>query len=116
MAHHHLGSGHTRRPRPGHPRGGRGRVLGYLPDGSSPARPGSAPVGQDRGGALADRTEGVLQGLASAAERGLIPDPDAVQAVRQDAVSAPGWAGPALWIHGDLHPANVLTADGTPAA
>jgi hypothetical protein len=27
--------------------------------------------------------------------------------------AAPGWAGPALWLHGDLHPANVLTADGT---
>ncbi|MFI6742307.1 phosphotransferase [Nonomuraea sp. NPDC050451] len=27
--------------------------------------------------------------------------------------AAPDWAGPALWLHGDLHPANVLTADGT---
>jgi aminoglycoside phosphotransferase (APT) family kinase protein len=26
---------------------------------------------------------------------------------------APVWVGPALWIHGDLHPANLLTADGT---
>lgn len=23
------------------------------------------------------------------------------------------WSGPAVWLHGDLHPANVLTADGT---
>ncbi|MGP3964629.1 phosphotransferase [Nonomuraea sp. 3N208] len=42
----------------------------------------------------------------------LIPDPDAVRAVWDDA-AAPNWSGPALWLHGDLHPANVLTADGT---
>jgi aminoglycoside phosphotransferase (APT) family kinase protein len=35
--------------------------------------PGSAPVGQDRGGPLADRAEGVSRGLTSAAEPGLIP-------------------------------------------
>ncbi|MFJ4836411.1 phosphotransferase [Streptomyces sp. NPDC088747] len=44
---------------------------------------------------------------------GLIPDPDAVRAVWEDAAAAPDWTGPALWLHGDLHPANVLTADGT---
>lgn len=43
----------------------------------------------------------------------LIPDPDAVRAVWDDAVAAPAWAGPSLWLHGDLHPANLLTADGT---
>ena len=26
---------------------------------------------------------------------------------------APAWDGPPLWLHGDLHPANVLTVDGT---
>ncbi|MFD0686104.1 phosphotransferase [Actinomadura fibrosa] len=46
-------------------------------------------------------------------ELGLIPDPDAVRAVWDDAATAPDWDGPALWQHGDLHPANVLTADGT---
>ncbi|MGZ0203658.1 phosphotransferase, partial [Streptomyces sp. RM1] len=29
------------------------------------------------------------------------------------AVAAPAWPGPAVWLHGDLHAANVLTADGT---
>ncbi|MGW5263576.1 phosphotransferase [Microbispora sp. NPDC004025] len=51
--------------------------------------------------------------LASVAELGLIPDPDAVRALWEDAAAAPGWAGPALWLHGDLHPADILTADGT---
>ncbi len=47
-----------------------------------------------------------------ATELGLIPDPDAVRAVLEDAIAAPDWAGPALWLHGDLHPAHVLTANG----
>ncbi|TQE20933.1 phosphotransferase, partial [Streptomyces ipomoeae] len=64
-------------------------------------------------GPLADHAEGFAEGLASAAELGLLPDPDAVRAVWEDAATAPEWAGPALWLHGDLHPANVLTADGT---
>jgi len=41
------------------------------------------------------------------------PDPDTVQAIWDDAVTAPGWEGPPLWLHGDLHPANILTADGS---
>lgn len=51
--------------------------------------------------------------LRSGRRRGLIPEPDAVRAVWDDAVAAPDWTGPALWLHGDLHPANVLTADST---
>ncbi|MER7669578.1 aminoglycoside phosphotransferase family protein [Kitasatospora sp. NPDC096128] len=74
--------------------------------------PASAPTGA-RGGPLSDQAEHVVKGLASAAAMGLVPDPDAVRAVWDDAVTAPAWTGPALWIHGDLHPANVLTADGT---
>jgi len=31
----------------------------------------------------------------------------------EDAVATPGWAGPRMWVHGDLHPANVVIADGT---
>ena len=42
----------------------------------------------------------------------MIPDPGAVRAVWADAVAAPDWAGPALWLHGDLHAANVLVHDG----
>lgn len=76
--------------------------------------PDGAPVGNyGRGGPLADIADGFAEGLASAIEQGLIPDPDAVRAVWEDAVAAPVWAGPALWLHSDLHPANVLTADGS---
>lgn len=75
--------------------------------------PAGAPKGRDRGGPLAERAEGFARGLAAATDLGLIPDPGAVRAVWEDAAAAPGWAGPAVWLHGDLHPANVLTAGGT---
>lgn len=75
--------------------------------------PTGAPAGRDRGGPLADHAEGFARMFASATELGLIADPDAVHAVWEDAAAAPDWTGPALWLHGDLHPANVLTADGT---
>ncbi|MET8805492.1 aminoglycoside phosphotransferase family protein [Streptomyces sp. NPDC004546] len=75
--------------------------------------PAGAPAGRYHAGLLADRAEGFAGQLASVTEMGLVPDPDAVRAVWEDAAAAPGWAGPPLWLHGDLHPANVLTADGT---
>lgn len=75
--------------------------------------PDAAPPGRDRGGPLADHAAAFAEQLASATESRLIPDPDGVRAVWEDAVAAPDWTGPALWLHGDLHPANVLTADGT---
>lgn len=75
--------------------------------------PHGAPSGRDGGGPPAHSAEQFAEKLAAATELGLLPDPDAVRAVWEDAVAAPEWAGPALWLHGDLHPANVLTADGT---
>ncbi|GAB3299784.1 phosphotransferase [Epidermidibacterium keratini] len=32
-----------------------------------------------------------------------------------DAITSPTWAGPPVWVHGDLHPANVVVADGSVA-
>jgi len=75
--------------------------------------PRDAPAGRDRGGRLADGAEHFAGQLAAAVARKLVTDPDAVRAVWEDAAAAPDWAGPPLWLHGDLHPANVLTADGT---
>ncbi|MEU4237078.1 aminoglycoside phosphotransferase family protein [Actinoplanes sp. NPDC026619] len=74
--------------------------------------PDGAPTGRDRGGPLAGRAEGFARGVVAATEQGLISDPQAVRAVWHDAITAPPWAGPALWLHADLHPANVLTAGG----
>ncbi|MCW2930293.1 MAG: aminoglycoside phosphotransferase [Actinomycetia bacterium] len=75
--------------------------------------PAGAPDGRNRGGPLAEAAEGFAALLAEAIDLDLIPDPDAVRAVWDDAAAAAAWAGPPLWLHGDLHPANVLTADGT---
>ena len=75
--------------------------------------PTGAPAGRDRGGPLAGHADGFTRGLAAVTDLGLLPDPDAVRAVWEDAAAAPDWESPALWLHGDLHPANVLTADGT---
>jgi len=75
--------------------------------------PADAPAGRDdRGRPLSENRKGFARLLAQAADLGLIPDPDAVRAVWEDAVAAPAWDGPAVWLHADLHPANVLTADG----
>ena len=75
--------------------------------------PDGAPAGGSRGGPLAERSGEFAEGLAAAVELDLVADPDALRAVWDDAVAAPGWAGPPVWLHGDLHPANILTADGT---
>jgi aminoglycoside phosphotransferase (APT) family kinase protein len=75
--------------------------------------PDHAPAGRHRrGGPLADIGEGFAHLLKEATGRGLISDPGAAHEVWDDALAAPEWAGPALWLHGDLHPANVLTRGG----
>lgn len=75
--------------------------------------PAQAPAGRSRGGPLAVAADAFASYLSAAMGLGLISDPDAVRAIWDDAVAAPPWAGPPLWLHGDLHPANVLTAGGT---
>lgn len=43
-------------------------------------------------------------------------DVGAIRRVWDGAVSARPWHGPPVWLHGDLHPANMLISDGTLAA
>ncbi|WP_027344104.1 aminoglycoside phosphotransferase family protein [Hamadaea tsunoensis] len=75
--------------------------------------PDGAPVGRHRrGGPLAALDNGIADMIAATTERGLIADPQALREVWDDAVTAPAWNGPPVWLHGDLHPANVLTGDG----
>jgi aminoglycoside phosphotransferase (APT) family kinase protein len=75
--------------------------------------PDDAPVGRhNRGGPLAAADEGVTHFLKEATEQGLVADPDAAREVWDDGLAAPDWTGPPLWLHADLHPANVLTRDG----
>ncbi|MFJ6809824.1 aminoglycoside phosphotransferase family protein [Streptomyces anulatus] len=72
--------------------------------------PADAPAGSDRGGHPGAHAEGFDRLFHD-----LVPDgiADEVRAVWDDAVAAPEWEGPPLWVHGDLHPANVVVSDGT---
>lgn len=72
-----------------------------------------APVNRSRGIPLADRAAGVMDQLPH------LDDPaKRVAALRvwESAAAAPEWNGPPLWLHGDLHPANVLVDRGRVAA
>ncbi len=42
----------------------------------------------------------------------LVPDPDGIVEIWEDALDAPRWNGPPTWIHGDLSPGNLLVRDG----
>ncbi|MFF3769675.1 aminoglycoside phosphotransferase family protein [Streptomyces sp. NPDC002232] len=72
--------------------------------------PGDAPANPDRGVPLAGFAAGFEEGLELLAAHA---DPGAVRRVWEDALAAPGPQGPPVWLHGDLHPANVVVADGT---
>ncbi|HEV2375610.1 MAG TPA: phosphotransferase [Streptosporangiaceae bacterium] len=62
--------------------------------------PYGAPAGRhNRSGPLADSNEDFAYFLRETTDRGLVPDPDAVREVWDDALAAPGWTGPALWLH-----------------
>jgi aminoglycoside phosphotransferase (APT) family kinase protein len=73
--------------------------------------PADAPAAVDRGGHPGECTDGFEHFLRSVELDGFAEDD--IRAVWDDAVAAPGWAGPRVWVHGDLHPANVVVADGT---
>ncbi|RJL35696.1 aminoglycoside phosphotransferase family protein [Bailinhaonella thermotolerans] len=70
--------------------------------------PAGAPIGSHPRGCT-DGFERFLQAIDPAA----IGDVHAVRAVWADAVAAPEWEGPPVWLHGDLHPANVVVSGGT---
>ncbi|SIM50621.1 aminoglycoside phosphotransferase family protein [Micromonospora cremea] len=78
-----------------------GRFLGAL---HVPA-PSDAPANPYRGVALASRSEAVTTRVSQLES---MIDRAAVMRVWEGAVAAPEWDSPPLWLHGDLHPANIL--------
>ncbi|MFI7002349.1 aminoglycoside phosphotransferase family protein [Nocardia sp. NPDC050175] len=72
--------------------------------------PAEAPVNPGRGVALATFAHDAGPKLQAFVPDGIVAD---VQHVWEAAVSAPEWAGPPVWLHGDLHPANVVVSGGT---
>jgi aminoglycoside phosphotransferase (APT) family kinase protein len=75
--------------------------------------PDEAPGNPFRGVRLALRAEAVHERLERVSGR-LGPDAAAIGAVWEDAVSAPE-ARKRRWMHGDLHPRNVVVRDGAVA-
>ncbi len=70
---------------------------------------GPAKTGTSRGVPLAARDELTRAAIAELGDR---VDTARVEAAWDDAVSAPDWAGPPVWIHGDLQPGNLLVREG----
>jgi aminoglycoside phosphotransferase (APT) family kinase protein len=83
-------------------------LAGFLRALHAPA-PADAPTPTDRGAHPREATDGFEGFLRAVAP----DDAAAVRAVWADAVAAGAWEGPPVWVHGDLHPANVVVADGT---
>ncbi|WP_232667318.1 phosphotransferase [Pseudonocardia sp. TRM90224] len=77
------------------------------------AAPADAPVDTGRAAHPADSTAGFDQFFYAVDADAIGSDAADIRAVWADAVMAPAWQGPPVWVHGDLHPANVVVADGT---
>jgi aminoglycoside phosphotransferase (APT) family kinase protein len=69
--------------------------------------PPDAPKNPFRGVTLRSRDGAVRERVAS----GVVPDGERVLTAWAQALTAPRYDGPPLWLHGDLHPANLLVAD-----
>lgn len=75
--------------------------------------PPDAPKNTVRGVALHTRSAAVDQRLHSLAA---VVDVPHVATVWADLSATAEWSGPPVWLHGDLHPANMLTVDGVLSA
>ncbi|UWX98043.1 aminoglycoside phosphotransferase family protein [Arthrobacter zhaoxinii] len=71
--------------------------------------PPDFPRNPVRGGPLSGRDEAVQGRLNS----GMVPHAARVQELWDEAQNIPAWTGPPLWLHGDLHPANLVAKDNT---
>jgi aminoglycoside phosphotransferase (APT) family kinase protein len=80
-------------------------LAGFLRALHRPA-PAEAPANPDRGVPLRTLMHDLERQFPAVSGGSELRD------VWDDAVSAPEWQGPPVWLHGDLHPANVVTADG----
>ena len=71
--------------------------------------PDDAPVNAYRGGPLADRDAHVRERVANL---GAAIDGPAVLALWDESLAVPVLKGPRRWLHGDLHPGNLLVDGG----
>lgn len=75
--------------------------------------PAEAPIATDRSAHPRNCTDGFEDFLRAIAPADIAADVRAVRDVWDEAVTADAWEGPPVWVHGDLHPANVVVSDGT---
>ncbi|WP_327393724.1 aminoglycoside phosphotransferase family protein [Streptomyces sp. NBC_01186] len=75
--------------------------------------PAEAPTSPDRGVPLGTLADAVEKTLAEVAAEGVADDLRNVRDIWDEALAAPDWQGPPVWLHGDLHPANVVVSNGT---
>ncbi|GAA1885780.1 aminoglycoside phosphotransferase family protein [Asanoa iriomotensis] len=66
--------------------------------------PADAPVSPVRGVPLAVRDEQIQDRLTS----GKLAREDELRRLWDELITAPVWAGPPVWVHGDPHPANLV--------
>jgi aminoglycoside phosphotransferase (APT) family kinase protein len=71
--------------------------------------PADAPANPYRGVPLEQRADRLHAGLD---ELGSAVDRDAVLGLWSDLVATSPWSRPPVWLHGDVHPLNVLVVDG----
>lgn len=89
------------------------RTLGSFARALHVPAPAEAPCNPLRGVALVERAGRFEQGLAALGDR---IDGRRVRTVFERCVAAPLWDAPRVWLHGDLHPFNVLVDDRHPSA
>jgi len=70
--------------------------------------PAKAPSSPWRAGPLPERNAGLRQMLAELAG----VNHRALLTIWEDALAAPPWSSEPVWVHGDLHPANLLVHHG----
>jgi aminoglycoside phosphotransferase (APT) family kinase protein len=89
--------------------GGCAELLGsFLRSLHRPAPP-DAPVNEFRGVALRRYEQSYSQRIE---QLGDVIDASAMSTILESAVAAPAWSRDPIWIHGDLHPANMIYHDG----
>lgn len=71
--------------------------------------PADAPTNPYRGVPLADRSDRLVAALD---ELHPLVDRDAVMVRWAGIVDTPSWPGPPVWLHGDVHPLNLLVDKG----
>ena len=71
--------------------------------------PVDAPANPGRGIPFAEFADDTEECFAVLADH---PSAERARQVWDEALAAPGWEGASLWLHGDLHPANVVVRDG----